>query len=283
MRRGEILALDTQGFHRLRYQEWGSADNERVLICVHGLARNSRDFDDLAIALSRNYRVICPDLPGRGESDWLVASSDYALPLYVQDMVALIARLGVEKVDWVGTSLGGLIGMALAARPGNPIRRLVLNDIGPYVPQAALARIAAYLGDPRFANAAEVETYLRGLYPAFGDLNDKQWQHLVAHGQRECEDGRLGLHYDPAIADNAALVGKQDLDLWGLWSAVSCPQLLIQGGASDVLTSEVAQRMNRENSELTLKTLPGLAHAPSLMEADHIALVVEWLRSTQGC
>lgn len=275
------MVLDSRGFHRLRYQEWGSADNERVLVCVHGLARNSRDFDELALALSRDYRVICPDLPGRGESEWLDNPEDYALPQYLQDMVALIARLGVRSVDWVGTSLGGLIGTCLAAQKGTPIRRLVLNDIGPFVPQAALARISDYLGDHRFDSEAELEGWLRRTYTALAGLNDRQWQHLVAHGKRQCENDRLGLHYDPAIAHNARKSAESDLDIWPLWQQVRCPQLLLHGETSDVLPADVVKRMCDENSAMTVHTLAGLGHAPSLMESDQIALVVDWLRQTR--
>lgn len=282
MRRGDILSLDSGGFHRLRYQEWGSASNERVLVCVHGLARNSRDFDDLAQALSRNYRVICPDLPGRGESDWLTNSDDYTLPQYVQDMVVLIARIGARKVDWVGTSLGGLIGICLAAQPNSPIRRLVLNDIGPFVPQAALQRISNYLGDHRFGTEAQLEQWMRELYTAFADLSDSQWHHLTAHGQRHCEDGRLGLHYDPAIARNAALNAEADVDLWALWSKISCPQMLLHGADSDVLPAEIVSQMQARKPELKVHSLPGIGHAPALMSKAQISLVVEWLRTTQA-
>lgn len=281
MRRGDIAVLDSRGFHRLHYKEWGNADNERVLICVHGLARNSRDFDELALALSRNYRVICPDLPGRGESDWLENPEDYALPQYLHDMVALIARLGVSQVDWVGTSLGGLIGMVLAAQKGTPIRRLVLNDIGPYVPRTALARICDYLGDHRFNSEAELEGWLRQTYTALAGLNDQQWKHLASHGKRLCENDQWGLHYDPAIAHNARKSAETDLDIWPIWQQVRCPQMLLHGASSDVLVAEVVERMRQTGPDLTVHVLPGIGHAPSLMESDQIALVVDWLRTTQ--
>lgn len=282
MRRGDIVSLDSRGFHRLRYQEWGSAGNERVLICVHGLARNSRDFDELAPALSRNYRVICPDLPGRGESDWLENPDDYALPQYLYDMVALIARLGVKEVDWVGTSLGGLIGICLAAQKRTPIKRLVLNDIGPFVPRGALERICTYLGDHRFDSEAELEGWMRRTYTALAGISDRQWRHLAMHGKRLCENERLGLHYDPAIAHNARKSSESDLDIRSIWQQVECPQLLLHGTDSDVLTAEVVQQMREVREELVVHSLPGVGHAPSLMESDQIALVVDWLRSTQA-
>lgn len=282
MRRGEVQSLDSKGFHRIRYLEWGNADNERVLVCVHGLVRNSRDFDDLAQALARDYRVVCPDLPGRGQSDWLRDGSDYTLLQYLQDMVALLARLGASQVDWIGTSLGGLIGICLAAQPDTPIRRLVLNDIGPQVSQQALQRISAYLGDYRFADDAELEQYLRRTYSALAGLSDAQWRHLALHGQRRCDDDQLALHYDPAIANNAHASAQSDLQLWPLWQQVSCPQLLLHGTVSDVLTLDTVDRMQRENPALVVQSLPGIGHAPSLMESEQIALIVDWLRATQN-
>ncbi len=282
MRRGEVLGLDSKGFHRLHYVEWGSADNDRVLLCVHGLVRNSRDFDELAQALARDYRVVCPDLPGRGQSDWLRDPADYTLLQYLHDMVALLARLDVRQVDWIGTSLGGLIGICLAAQPDTPIRRLVLNDIGPHVPQAALLRICDYLGDLRFDDEAALERYLRQTYVALAGLNDAQWRHLALHGQRRCDDNRLGLHYDPAIALASAQAAQADLDIWPIWQQVSCPQLLLHGTASDVLTLDTVQRMQHENPALAVQSLAGIAHAPSLMESDQVAAVVDWLRATQA-
>ncbi|MFC6671424.1 alpha/beta fold hydrolase [Marinobacterium aestuariivivens] len=157
MRTGTVTALNARGFHRLRYHEWGSADNERVLVCVHGLARNSRDFDELARSLSREFRVVCPDVAGRGGSDWLPAPDAYQLGQYLNDMTVLLARLDVEQVDWIGTSMGGLIGLCLAALPNSPIRTLILNDIGPFVSREALQRIAGYLGERHFDSLEAAE------------------------------------------------------------------------------------------------------------------------------
>ena len=187
------------GFHRLVYTEWGDATAPRTLICVHGLTRNGRDFDRLAAALSERYRVICPDVPGRGRSDWLPAA-DYTIAQYLADMTVLIARLGAVDVDWLGTSMGGLIGMQLAAAAQSPVRRLILNDIGPFIPKAALARIGDYVGkDPHFASLDELEAYLRKIHAPFGPMTDQDWRHLALQGYRRRENGGFGLAYDPAI------------------------------------------------------------------------------------
>ena len=278
MRTESFLSLNPQGYHRVVYHEWGASDNDQVIICVHGLARNSRDFDELAQALSQNYRVVCPDIVGRGKSDWLPENSPYGIPQYVQDMVALIARLNVEQVDWVGTSMGGLIGMALAAYPGSPIKRMVLNDIGAFIGQNALNRIGTYVGlDQRFDSVDELEALLRQQYSALKALTDRQWKHLAQFGFRNSDDGHLALHYDPVIGQYARAAAGQDIDLWAVWQQVHCPQLLLWGELSDVLTQDTVSRMQQLNPNLDLVSWPGIGHAPSLMEPQQIQAVVDWL------
>ncbi|WP_432470882.1 alpha/beta fold hydrolase [Amphritea sp. HPY] len=278
MRTSSVLALNPQGFHRMVYHEWGNADNDRVLVCVHGLARNSRDFDDLALALSRDYRVICPDITGRGQSDWLPEGVAYDIPQYLGDITALLARLDVNKVDWVGTSMGGIIGMCLAALPNSPIRSLVLNDIGSFIPQQALQRISQYLGDHRFANPDQVEQYMRRTYTAYAGLSDQQWRHLAQHGHRQLADDELALHYDPRLAQATQAAQDQDIDLQPIWQQVTCPQLLIWGDQSDVLNAETVAQMQQYKPELDLYRIKGMVHAPSLMESEQIDAVVRWLR-----
>ena len=173
MRQHTVQCLSPGGLHRMAYVEWGDPANPRVLVCVHGLTRNARDFDVLAQALSGHYRVVCPDVVGRGRSNWLRIKDHYQLPQYVSDMVTLIARLGVDEVHWVGTSLGGMVGMALAAQEDTPIARLVLNDIGPVLTAAAVKRIGEYVGlMPQFASFAEAEQYVRLVSATFGRLTD---------------------------------------------------------------------------------------------------------------
>ncbi|WP_286236945.1 alpha/beta fold hydrolase [Neptuniibacter halophilus] len=278
MRTSSIRCLNASGFHRMVYHEWGSADNERVVVCVHGLARNSRDFDDLALALSRDYRVICPDVVGRGQSDWLPAGQAYAIPQYLNDMTALLARLDVDEVDWVGTSMGGIIGICLAAMPGSPIRRLVLNDIGAFVPASALQRISDYLGEKTFASLNEVEAFMRETYLALRNLSDRQWQHLALHGSKQLATGEFCLRYDPAIASSLKASVTEDVNLWPFWSAIDIPQLLIWGEESDVLQAETVQRM-QANDKLELFSVPGVPHVPSLMEEEQILRVQSWLRT----
>ena len=270
--------LGPHGFHSVAYTEWGAPQAERTVVCVHGLSRNGRDFDSLAAALSGERRVVCPDIVGRGHSDWLEVKADYGYPQYCADMAALIARLGVEELDWVGTSMGGLIGMMLAAQPGTPIRRLVMNDIGPFVPRAALQRIGGYVGkDPRFETIDALEAYLREIYAGFGVLADHQWRHLAEISARPVAGG-YGLAYDPAIglpfADAEAI---EDVDLWALWDAVACPVLLLRGAESDILLAETADEMTSRGPEAQLHTVGRVGHAPALMDGTQIDAVRDWL------
>src|SRR5215469_9554230 len=186
-----LPCLGPHGFHRLAYFEWPGPKDAPTLVCVHGLTRNARDFDVPAAALSAHYRVICPDMPGRGKSEWLTHGADYDNPLYLGDIAALIARLDVERVDWIGTSMGGIIGMLLAALPGAPIRRMVVNDVGPVVPKDGLQRIADYVGlDPKFPDLAALEAMLRYVHAPFGPMDDEQWHKMAAQSSRHLPDGQ---------------------------------------------------------------------------------------------
>ena len=277
MRTQELRCLGPHGFHRMTYYGWGDVANPRVVVCVHGLTRNGRDFDTLARALALQFRVVCPDVAGRGLSQWLGHKQDYGYPIYLADMAALIARTGAEQVDWVGTSMGGLIGMMLAAQPETPIRRLVVNDIGPFVPRAALERLALYVGKaPRFATLDELERYLRMVMLPYGALTDQQWHHLATHSSRQSDDGSFGMCYDPAIAD--AFAGPlQDVVLWPIWDAIRCPTLVLRGRESDLLLRETAEEMTRRGPQAQLVEFAGIGHAPALMADDQIAVVREFL------
>lgn len=282
MREGKVRCLSTAGFHKVAYVEWGHADNPKVLVCVHGLTRNGRDFDFLAQALEADYRVICPDIVGRGKSDWLANKSMYVLPQYCADMVTLLAWLNVETVDWLGTSMGGLIGMTLAAQPGNPIRRLVLNDVGPVITGVSLARIGDYLGKPpRFDRIEEAEAYVRQVSAPFGPLTDTQWRHLTVHAVHQAKDGKIEFVYDPGIAQvyrqSQLLSGGKDVELWPLFDAITCPTLLLRGEKSDLLTAQTAQAMTQRGPHAKLIEVPGVGHAPTLMDEAQIAPVREFL------
>lgn len=279
MRENSYLSLGAHGFHRIVYSEWGVVDGRRTVICVHGLTRNGRDFDALAAALKADFRVACPDLPGRGRSHWLPVPAAYSPPVYLSDMATLIARLGVEEVDWVGTSLGGLLGMMLAAQPNTPIRRLVLNDIGAFAAKELLARIAAYVGaDPLFADLDALEGYLREIHAPFGPLTDAQWRHIASHSSRpDPSGGGLRLHYDPALAVPFKDGFDADVSLWPLWDAISCPVLILRGGESDILADDTAATMLTRGPQAELVTFPGIGHAPMLMDADQIEAVHDFL------
>ncbi len=283
MKSDTVLCLSAKGFHRMHYTEWGDAANPRVVICVHGLARNCRDFDVLAQALERDSRVVCPDVAGRGKSDWLYAREDYGYPQYCADMTALVARItaGQEKtIHWLGTSMGGIIGMLLASQPQSPIRKLVLNDVGTVIPKAAQERIATYVGkDPRFRTFPELEAYVRAVSAPFGPLTDEQWHHLTLHGAKQHADGSWGMCYDPDIGSPFRKGPLADVDLWRCWNAINCPTLLLRGAGSDVLLKENALAMTQRGPKPRLVEFPGIGHAPMLMTPEQIQVVREFLLS----
>jgi pimeloyl-ACP methyl ester carboxylesterase len=264
----------------MAYTEWGDPKNPKVLVCVHGLTRCSRDFDFLAEALADDYRVVCPDVVGRGRSDWLKLKTLYGVPQYVADMVTLIARLDVEAVHWIGTSMGGLIGMALAAQADTPITRLVLNDVGPVVTAVSLARIAEYVGnDPRFDSLEQAEQFVRAVSPTFGRHSDAQWRHLTEHVVRTAADGKIEFRYDPGIAEpfQQSMAGGQDIELWPYYDAIRCPTLVLRGAQSDLLLAETAAQMAQRGPKAQVAEIPDVGHAPTLMQAEQVAVVRNYL------
>ena len=276
MRESSVLCLDPHGFHRIHYTEWGEPDNPRVLFCVHGLTRNSRDFDFLAERLADSYRVICPDVAGRGKSDWLANKGDYNYGVYLGDMVTLLAKVGAEEVDWVGTSMGGLIGMLLAGLPNTPIRRLVMNDVGAMIPRAAIERIGLYLGlDPTFDSLEGLEGAVRTVSP-FGELTAAQWRHLAQHVARRDPDGRWRFRYDPGVAQVFKAQPPADIDMRAAWNALKQPVLVIRGETSDLLLAETLEQMHKRPGT-QVHHVPRTGHAPTLMHEPEAAAIRAFL------
>jgi pimeloyl-ACP methyl ester carboxylesterase len=302
MRQEFFQALGNGGFHRIAYTDWGELANPHVVVCVHGLARNSRDFDFLAEALAGDCRVVCMDVAGRGESEWLESKSEYTFSTYQNDAAAMLARASAPaaslirrlfprkpaRVDWVGTSMGGLIGMFLAAKRGSPIRRLVLNDVGALIPWSALFRMKGYITrGRRFSGLDGVETYLREVCAPFGPLSDRQWRHLAQHSAKRSADGDYQLSYDPRIGEG--LHGHIDpefpigpdllrgIDLWNVWSKVECPTLVLRGAESEVLLKRTLDEMRERKPDVEIVEFPGVGHAPALMSAEQIRVVREFL------
>lgn len=304
MKSDHVLCLNSKSFHRMHYVEWGDPAAERVVICVHGLSRNGRDFDTLAQALLPEFRVVCPDVAGRGKSDWLPVKEDYGYPQYCADMTNLIARVmarpapggilgrlagalgdaggGPKRLYWVGTSMGGIIGMLLAARPNCPIEKLVLNDVGTVIPRAAIERIAQYVGkDPRFNTFEELESMVRMVLAPFGALTDAQWRHLAETGAKRHGDGSWGLSYDPGIGLPFQKWLLADVDLWQYWDTIVCPTLLLRGAESDLLLKDTAVAMTQRGPKARLVEFDGIGHAPPLMADDQIKVVRDFLTENQ--
>jgi pimeloyl-ACP methyl ester carboxylesterase len=281
-RERHYLGLSVAGFHRNAYWEWTSnSANAPCLIAMHGLTRNGRDFDAVAGSLADRFHVVCLDVVGRGKSDWLANGALYSYPQYLADSAALIARVAAGPVDWLGTSMGGLVGMMLAAQKLTPIRRLILNDVGPFIPKASLERIGSYVGqDPRFADLKELEAYLRDVLAGFGNLSDAEWAHMARHTARPLTDGRYGLAYDPAIGQAFRTGPIADVDLWPVWDLIACPMLILRGSQSDLLLADTAAEMVRRKANATLVEFPDCGHAPALMNAEQIGVIRDWLEST---
>ena len=282
----QLPVLGHGGFRALAYAEWGSPYASRTVVCVHGVSRTGRDFDALAAALAeRDARVIVPDLPGRGRSEWLASALHYTDRAYTGAMAALIARLDVDEVDWIGTSLGGHIGMMLAAERGTPIQRLVLNDFGARVSAPALRRIGGYLTRPwRFKSIEEVELHLREALAPFGTLSAEQWRHLSVHSAVPDAAGGFRFHYDPAIGVRFSIPIWYDIVLWQLWDKVRCPTLILRGADSDLLeASTVAQMLKRGHAAraglVSAVEIAGCGHAPALMDAGQINIITSFLFS----
>jgi pimeloyl-ACP methyl ester carboxylesterase len=310
-RLNHFLALGPHGFHRVAYTEWGNPGGQHLVVCVHGLTRNSRDFDELAASLAdKGCRVVCMDVVGRGDSDWLERKEDYGFTQYLSDAASLLARLTApppkipllrrlqgasegQRIDWIGTSMGGLIGMMLAAKPGSPIRRLVLNDVGPLVPWSALMRLKiSSMGDgARFASLEEVERHLRETCAPFGPLEDRQWRRVAEYSSRRAENGAYTLACDPAIVGafrrggdagiefgNDFLLG---IDLWQIWDAVECPTLVLRGAKSDLLLESTVRRMRQGGPRVELVEFAGIGHAPWLKSEDQIGPVRDFILAAE--
>jgi pimeloyl-ACP methyl ester carboxylesterase len=270
-----VRCISASGLHRMAYTEWGERDNPNVLICAHGLTRNGRDFDDLARAMATDYRVICPDVVGRGRSDWLRDPAGYGFPQYVADMMVLLARLNVASVHWLGTSMGGLIGMFIASQEDSPITRLVLNDIGPVISAESLRRIAEYVGrSPQFETYEDAEQYIRLVNAPFGDLSDAQWRHLTEFSLRHATDGQLEMRYDPGIgAPFRQALMFQTIDLWPIYDKIRCPTLVVRGADSDMLTPETLRAMAARGPRPRTVEIPAVGHAPMFLDPEPIAIV----------
>ncbi len=281
-RLNHVQCLDARGLHRMAYWEWGEAGNPQVLVCAHGLSRQGRDFDALAQAMSDRYRVVCPDVVGRGRSDWLADPSGYQLHAYVADMVTLLARLDAQVLHWVGTSMGGLIGLGLASLSNSPVRRLVLNDVGPAIQFEAIVRIGAYLGRPlRWNTEEEAADYLRSISVGFGPHSREQWMALSRPMLKADGDGFV-LHYDPRISVpfksiTAEVAAAGEALTWRAYDAVACPTLLLRGADSDLLTPDTAQAMTQRGPKARLHEFAGVGHAPMLVVPDQVAVVREFL------
>jgi len=296
-----VMCASPAGTHRMAYWEWGDPGNRDVLLCVHGLTRTGRDFDEIAKRLQNRFRVVCPDVVGRGKSDWLVNPAGYAVPQYVADMLTLIARLNPVRLDWLGTSMGGLIALGLAGalamsavqRPdrgafGLPpqqtirLNKLVLNDVGPQLNIAGLSRIVEYVGkSPQFDSFAQAVDYVRSVSEGFGRHSPGQWEQLTRHVFNRQGDHWIK-HYDVRMAEpmalqNEASVTAAELVLWAAYQSIDAPILLIRGQQSDLLSLAAAAEMLTRNPHASMVEFPDVGHAPTLLVDEQIEPIRQFL------
>lgn len=278
-----VQCLSPAGLHKMAYKEWGDPRNSKVLLCVHGVTRVSDDFDTLAHALCDEYRVICPDVVGRGRSDWLRDPQYYQVPQYVSDMVTLLARLNADTVHWFGTSMGGLIGMGLASMQDSPVSKLILNDVGPALNPDALARIGDYIGaDVRFSTFDEALQYIKDISRPFGPHSEDEWRKLAGDVLRQNAEGQWIRHYDlrlsmPFKASTPESAKQAEAMLWIAYDAIRCATLLVRGAQSDLLSADVARAMTERGPKAQLIEFPGVGHAPTFLHSDQIAAAKEFL------
>ncbi len=279
-RRSNVAVLMDGVLKHMAVHEWGEEKNPCVVLCVHGLSRNGRDFDVVANALSKDFRVLCPDIPGRGQSDWLARADQYSIPTYVKFINVMLTELGIQSYDWIGTSMGGLIGMVMAVTPGSAMKRFVINDIGPVLEIEAIKRIASYVGlAPNFASYPELYAAARMAITTFGPLTEEQYQHMVSTSCWQRADGRWEFNMDPKVGDAfRAGLAAPAADMWPLWNAVKQPTLILRGANSDLLSAETLTKMVETHPDVIALTIAETGHAPMIFDEPTVTAVVDFLK-----
>ena len=276
-----VQCTNGDGSHRMAYHAWGDPSNPKVLLCVHGLTRRGSDFNTLAQAMSKDYYVVCPDVVGRGDSDRLQNPMMYAVPQYVADMASLVKHLGVAHVDWLGTSMGGLIGMVYASMPSSPIRRMLINDVGPRIEPEAIKRLGSYVGQTfSFANRADALERLNAICASFGEHTPQEWE--IYNGPMLIQkNGLWEMHYDPDISVpfasvNPIMAKAGEMAMWHAFKQIHIPMLIVRGGNSDLLSAKTVAEMCKVNPYARSIEIPNVGHAPAFVKAEQIALAKEF-------
>jgi pimeloyl-ACP methyl ester carboxylesterase len=273
-----FLCPGTDDFHRLAYREWNHGVHDRVLMCVHGVTRNSRDFLRLGDALQDRFRVICPDMAGRGLSDPRVVPPAVPMQANAMDVASVMTHAHLNSVNLLGTSMGGIVGMLLASRPHSPIQKLILNDVGPFIPEIIFSAVSKHEAvKPKvFATLEEAVSYHRIYCMGFGPMNDEQWVEFTLNGLKETDQGWV---YDchPSLRDGLSQSVASDVDLWHVWDKIQCPVLVLRGQKSIALQPETAERMQKTGPCATVIEIPQTGHAPPLMNEEQIGMVRDFL------
>lgn len=281
VRSGKIRCISPHGFHDMAYRDWGDPNAASRVVCVHGLTRNAHDFDPLAARLAKESRVICADLAGRGNSDWLDDPTNYNLMQYNMDMTVLTSHFGHDSVDWIGTSLGGLIGISLAGMNNSPIRRLIVNDIAPEIPYAALRRITSYAGQQQvFDTLEDFEAHLRDTLKPFAPMTDADWSSMARNSSVPTTQGYRA-HHDPRIMQNFRnYFFFMHFNLWKFWEKITCPVLILRGADSDFLPRTLLDKMIKRLPHAEFLEFEGVGHTPTLNANEQIEPIATWLART---
>ncbi|MFI4956374.1 MAG: alpha/beta fold hydrolase [Gammaproteobacteria bacterium] len=272
-----VTLPDPAGTHQMVYYEWGNPENPRVLVCLHGLTRNGRDFDFLAAALLNEYRILAPDLIGRGKSEWMKDPALYTIEQYVADLVGWMHQLGLKKVDFLGASLGGILGMLITVQPNSPIQRLLLDDIGPIIKKESANRLSEEVeSNPTFKSLGELKDFLKHVYATTGTMEPYHWDHLLAHDHISLPDGTYARAYDPQLFMSFLPMLHGDIAFWPVFKAIHIPIFVLHGEQSVVLTPDICAEMKQYQPTITIVDLPGITHCPSLMDERIIGIVKHW-------
>ncbi len=270
-----------QAIHQTAVWEWPyvgpPSDQPPVLFCAHGLTRNGRDFDLVAQRMSKRYRVLAIDFVGRGRSGWLANSAGYVVGQYVADSVSVFTQLGISSVNWLGTSMGGIVGMVLAAMPNTPIHTLILNDIGPELDPVGLQRLTSFSGRaPQLTGYEQAKQIVIGNSATFGEHSPQHWELFVKHYVVN-RDGQWVFNYDPGIATGTQESQSAPVNLWPYYDQIKARTLVIRGALSDLLAADIAAQMTQRGPKAKHIDVPGVGHAPTLLPAAQIDLVDQFL------
>ncbi len=273
------LKLQLVKQHKLAYLDYGDVNNPNVLICAHGLTRNAYDFEKIARVMQNNFRVIAIDYPGRGDSDYFTDKKSYNYYVYLKDTLLLLKKLKIKNPFWLGTSMGGIIGMAIGCFYPRILRGLILNDIGPSMPLSTVKKIGKYASlEPKFIDLELAKQHLKMIYKESGIKEEEDWNFLTKNSFKINSSNQYQMNYDPTIVSGMEIdkAKSKDVDMWKIWRKIKCPILVIHGAKSNILSVETVEKM-QQSKQIDIYVVDYAGHAPALTNADQIDPIKNWL------